>query len=156
MNTFTNGQSAESKWFGEGPSLNGTCLSFSFPSTTVASRLEEQPEEPRMILRATGLQGLGQNNACWTLQGYYMPKLPTAVLLCTRHAHYLVSQDTSVGGVSPYELLTVDGCWRIESQFSLRRCPMVSWPWPSRWPHICASSGHIDLCSPNWTQWESW
>lgn len=79
-----------------------------------------------MILRATGLQGLGKNNACWTLQGYYMPKLTAAVLMCTRPAHYLVRQDSSMGGVSPYELLTVDGCWRIESPFSLRGCPMVS------------------------------
>lgn len=74
----------------EGPSLNGTSLSFSFPSTAVALSLEEQPEEPRMIVRATGVQALGQNNAFWTSQGYYMPELTAAVLMCTRPAQYLV------------------------------------------------------------------
>lgn len=101
MNTFINVQSAENKWSVEGPSLSGTSLSFSFPSTAVALRLKEQPEEPRMIIRATGLQGLGQNNAFWTSHGYYMPELTAAVLMCTRPTQYLVSQDSSMGGVSP-------------------------------------------------------
>lgn len=53
-----------------------------------------------MILRATGLQELGQSNAFWTSQGYSMPKLTAAVLMCTRPTQYLVGQDSSVGGVS--------------------------------------------------------
>lgn len=76
-----------------------------------------------MIIRATGLQGLEQNNAFWTSQGCYMPELTAAVPTCARPAQYLVSQDSSMGGVSPLELLTVDDCWRIQSQFSLRGCP---------------------------------